>query len=85
MNPVLKEKKDNGAEVAITSDKFMINSIRFSINGEDGSVQGEIGAPGGNSIQPRVTIFLEIQTKGDINQSVKKIQTTISQRDLNAQ
>ena len=83
INPILKEIKDNGVEVAITSDKFMINSIKFGINGEDGSVNGAVGAAGDNNIQPRVTIFLEIQTKGDNNQSINKIQTTVSQRDLN--
>ncbi|OGZ70467.1 MAG: hypothetical protein A2904_01645 [Candidatus Staskawiczbacteria bacterium RIFCSPLOWO2_01_FULL_33_9] len=83
LNPVLKEVKSNGDSIAITSDKFMINSLRFSINGEDGSVNGPIGAGGSNGIQPRITIFLEIQTKGDINPSIKKIQTTVSQRDLN--
>ena|SRR3989344_9093087 len=85
-NPVLREIKDNGVEVAITSDKLMINSIRFGINGKTDFGAGDTpAAPGDNDIQPRITIYLDIQTKGVNNQSVKKIQTTISQRDLNAQ
>ena len=76
-NPVLKEIKGGNPWVAITSDKFMINSIRFGINGGDGSVNGAIGAAGDNGIQPMITIFLDIEEK--------KFQTTISQRDLNAQ
>ena len=82
-NPVLKEVKNNGNGIAITSNKFIINSLRFGINGEDGSVNGPIGAAGSNGIQPRVTIFLEIQNRVGNDQFVKKIQTTVSQRDLN--
>ncbi|MBI1866556.1 MAG: hypothetical protein HYS02_02190 [Candidatus Staskawiczbacteria bacterium] len=90
-NLVLKELKNSindSQAVAITSDKFKINSIRFGINGYDGSTNGPVGAAGGdcippNCIQPRVTIFLEVQTKAGNNPSVKKIQTTVSQRDLN--
>ena len=92
-NPVLKELKNSTNDsqaVAITSDKFMINFIRFGINGESGLMTGEIGAAGDNGIQPRVTIYLDIQTKvkgsdGQLVQSAKKIQTTVSQRDLNVQ
>lgn len=89
-NPVLKEIKDNSPWVALTSDKFMVNSIRFGINGESGLTTGEIGARGDNNIQPRITIYLDVQTKikgddGQIVQSAKEIQTTVSQRDLNVQ
>ncbi|MEK7540838.1 MAG: prepilin-type N-terminal cleavage/methylation domain-containing protein [Patescibacteria group bacterium] len=86
-NPVLKEKKDGipSAGIALISDKFMINSIRFGINGEDGLLGGLEGADGDNYIQPRVTIYLDVQVKGDDKQPAEKIQTTISQRDLNAQ
>ena len=79
-NPVLKEIKNNSQPVALTSDRLMINAIRFSINGRNGSTGG---ITDDNNIQPRVTIFLDIQAKGGSNQSAKKIQTTISQRDLN--
>ena len=87
---VLKEIKDDGPWVALTSDKFTINFIRFGINGENGSSDDPIGAAGDNGIQPRVTIYLDIQTKikgvdGQLVQPAKKIQTTISQRDLNVQ
>ncbi len=80
-NPVLKEIKNNNQPVALTSDRLMINSIRFGINGRDGSIGG--GVTDDNGIQPRVTIFLDIQVKGSSNQLAKKIQTTVSQRDLN--
>ena len=82
-NPLIKEVKNNGERIAITSNKFIINYLRFSINGEDGSVNGPIGAAGYNGIQPRVTIFLEIQNRVGNDQFTKKIQTTVSQRDLN--
>lgn len=87
-NPILKEKKNgepsNG--IALTSDKFMINSIKFGVNGGNGcyGVDCADGSHELDGIQPRITIYLEIQTKGD-DQLPKKIQTTISQRDLNAQ
>jgi len=85
-NSVLKEIKNGlpATGVALTSDKFMINSIRFGINGDNGLTTGTIGAAGDNGIQPRVTIYLDIQVKGDDGQ-VKKIQTTVSQRNLNVQ
>jgi hypothetical protein len=85
-NPVLKETKNGlpATGVALTSDKFMINSIRFGINGDNGLTTGVIGAAGDNNIQPRVTVYLDIQVKGD-GGSAKKIQTTISQRNLNVQ
>lgn len=87
-NPILKEKKDGlpSGGIALTSDRLFINSIRFGINGEiDFTNEDNIGAPGDNGIQPRITIFLDIKIQGDSNQSSKKIQTTVSQRDLNVQ
>lgn len=84
---VLKELKDSTNDsqaVALTSDRLMINSLRFGINGEDGSTTGSITDDNGdNNIQSRITIFLDIQTSGGDNPSIEKIQTTISQRDLN--
>ena len=84
-NGILKEIKDNSQWVALTSDRLFINSIKFGINGKYKFGAGDdIGASGNNFIQPRITIYLDIQTKGD-NQSTKKFQTTISQRNLNVQ
>ncbi|MBI2050095.1 MAG: prepilin-type N-terminal cleavage/methylation domain-containing protein [Candidatus Staskawiczbacteria bacterium] len=81
---VLMEVKNYGNSVDITSDKFQVNSIRFGINGGNGCHGASCvnGARDSDGIQPRVTIFLEIQTTGS-NPIVKKIQTTVSQRDLN--
>ncbi len=88
-NPVLKEVRGIGKPaVALTSDRLMINSIRFGINGRDGSVTAnplDVTDDDGiqYGIQSRVTIFLDIQTKGGNEPTIEKIQTTISQRDLN--
>ena len=89
-NSVLKEIKNNNPWVALTSDKFMINSIRFGINGGNGcyGVNCVDSSKESDGIQPRITIYLDVQTKikGDDGQPIqpaKKIQTTISQRDLN--
>ena len=80
----LKNSTNDSQAVALTSDRLMINSIRFGINGEDGSTTGSITDDNGdNNIQSRITIFLDIQTSGGDNPSIEKIQTTISQRDLN--
>jgi len=46
-----------------------INSLKFNLS----------GAPQGDQLQPRVTIFIEAETKG---QKKLEFQTTISQRDL---
>jgi len=82
-NSVLMEVRGTNDSVALTSDKFIINSIRFGINGQEGLVGGIEAVPDSNSNQPRITIFLDIQTKENINQPAKQIQTTVSQRDLN--
>jgi prepilin-type N-terminal cleavage/methylation domain-containing protein len=75
---VLKEiKKYNPAEldnpVLLTSSKLKINSIGFNV----------IGASENDGVQPRITISLDIQVQGDSNQPRIKIQTTVSQRNLN--
>jgi len=66
-NIVIKEIKDNSNPVALTSDKIKINSFYFILN--------EI-------TQPRVTLFLDAELKNNSN-SKAKIQTTVSQRNLN--
>ena len=56
---------------ALTSDKLEITSLKFKILDEEDS-------------QSRVTIFLEIEGKGSKDPKPKmKIQTTVSQRNLN--
>lgn len=99
---VLKEKKggDSASAVPIIAANLQfdqINPIRFSINGSDGSVvdaQGklqcfglnECGAGNGDSVQPKVTIILNIKIAGDSQNPNRIIQTTVSARNLiNAQ
>ncbi len=77
-NPILKEiKKYQQSEidnpVPLTSTNLKINSIGFNI----------VGAEGDSLVQPRVTISLDIKAQGDENQPSTKVQTTVSQRDLN--
>jgi prepilin-type N-terminal cleavage/methylation domain-containing protein len=79
---VLKEIK-NGLPsdgVPLTSEKLKINFIRFSINGGNGADNFK-DVPGA---QPRITITLDIQIEGDA-QPAAKIQTTVSQRNINMQ
>ncbi len=111
-----------GPEVPITSSGLTINSVRLSVNGSDGSSNftepsptdscsiSQCGATDTDTVQPRVTILLNILVPG-INQGVgascgagsgctigqacdlsthrcsatTTIQTTVSQRNLNAQ
>lgn len=66
----IKEKKDS-FENFLTPSDLEVKTLKFIVEGD---------SPG-DSLQPRVTIFLEIQKK---NQPETKffIQTTISQRDI---
>ena len=57
----------------LTSNKLEIVSLKFNL----------IGGSQADDLQPSVTIFLEIRGKGELENSQKiKIQTTISQRNL---
>jgi len=92
---VLWEKRGSNPPVAITSPDLQINYIKFGINGKNGSSEGctssgldQCGASNEDSIQPRATILLNIQIPGDSQNSPEGIQriiqTTVSQRNLNA-
>ena len=81
-NDQLKRRKSNdassgglvGSEVDLTSYKLKINSAKFNLIGQDGT----------DDIQPRVTIFLDVEkqsTKPEFNAKIQ-IQSTISQRNL---
>jgi prepilin-type N-terminal cleavage/methylation domain-containing protein len=74
-NPVLKELKNSVNDsdaVAITSADLKINSVKFSINGSDGSasipnsnsctISSQCGASDQDTVQPRVTILLDVKT-----------------------
>jgi len=69
----LKQYK-GGTVYELTSSKLEITSLNFSLSGE---TQGD-------DLQPKVTVFLEIKGKGQqiAEQPLMKIQTTISQRNL---
>ena len=61
-----------GTENYLTSDKLQVNSLKFNLSGESGS----------DTLQPRVTIFLEILGRGTTERPKIQIQTSISQRPL---
>lgn len=71
------KKTAGGATLAMTSSAFAINVFKFNFIGESQS----------DAIQPRVTIFLDIQGGGQKLEERPqiKIQTTISQRNLDVQ
>jgi len=97
---VLKELKgangvaDSNLENAIplTSLNLQIEDVSFSINGNDNSgITTECtvdpttcgGARNNDGVQPKVTILFKIKVPDD-TQSERVIQTTVSQRNLNA-
>ena len=61
-----------GEPLLLTSDDFEITSFNFQVSGDN---------PGDN-VQPRVTVSMDIKGKGPGQQPRIKIQTTISQRNL---
>ena len=76
--------------VPLSSQKLNINFIKFGIDGSDGSFGG-VDHPIGDQdpdyifFQPRITILMNIQIQGDSQNPTRTIQTTVSQRNLNAQ
>jgi len=80
-NNQLKENKDGyAAPLAMTSSAFKINSLKFNLIGEKQPPE-----PLGDNLQPRVTIFLDAKSQTTEGGSGIKIQTTISQRNLDIQ
>lgn len=59
----------------LTSEKFNVKNLRFSVSGETQA----------DTIQPKVTIFLEVEGRGNSPQPKIRIQTTTSQRDIDVQ
>lgn len=78
---VFKEAKNGGASRPFLSDTFNLLYVRFVING-DKTLQG---ASQNDTIQPRLTMALNIQTKAHGETKETVVQTTISQVNLNAQ
>jgi len=69
------EKTAEGTTLPLTSSKLQVNSLRINLSGE---VQ-----PTADYLQPRVTIFLEIEGRETgIGRPKIQIQTSTSQRDL---
>lgn len=71
-------KRGGDPALPLTSNKLEITSLKFNLIGQD--------QPPTDNLQPRVTISMEIKSTG-ITQGppVLKIQTTISQRNLDVQ
>ncbi len=70
-NSRLKMEK-NGEEYFLTSDDFEILSLKFVVAGDEA----------GDELQPRVTMLMDIRAKGEGSQPRLRIQTTVSQRNL---
>ena len=68
----LKESKSGNPPISLTSNDLQVNFLKFNLSGQSED----------DDFQPRVTIFLEIQIKGPGGQPKTRIQTTISQRNL---
>lgn len=80
---VLKTANDSDA-IPITAQKLIVNSIKFGLdgcNGRYGTCPENVTED--DPVQPRVTVSLQIQIPGDSQQQIKKIQTTVSERNLN--
>lgn len=70
----LKIDKANGSPYNLTSEDFIVNSLNVEVSGD---ITGE-----DPNLQPRVTIFMEIEGEGLISPPKIRIQTTVSQRNL---
>ena len=65
-------KGTNFSDVFLTSNDFNLSSLQFNVSGD---ITGDFE-------QPKVTIFIEIEGSGSGHQPRIKIQTTVSQRNL---
>ncbi len=68
----LKESKDGAEPIALTSDDLEVVSFKFE----------EFGLNQDDNIQPRITIFLELTKKNQTEPPKIRVQTTVSQRNL---
>lgn len=71
-NQLMADRTGYAAPVALTSNDFEITVFNFNLTGQSDS----------DYLQPRVTLFIELQGKGSGYQPLVRIQTTISQRNL---
>ena len=74
-NDQLKVKTNTINNIPLISDDFEITSLKFALSGENQT----------DFLQPKVTIYMEVKGKGVGSQPEIKIQTTISQRDLDVE
>jgi prepilin-type N-terminal cleavage/methylation domain-containing protein len=81
VSTILKVVRGLEAPVALTSDKIKINSLRFIINNntDDNTIFSSFET---DNIQPKITILLDAELVELPNQPIK-IQTTVSQRNMN--
>jgi len=68
----LKESKNGADPVSLTSDDLEVVSFKFK----------EFGLSQNDNVQPRITVFLELTKKNQVASSIIKVQTVISQRNL---
>ena len=71
-NKLVASKDTDFSDIPLTSEDFKVNSLQFNVSGD---------IPGDN-IQPMITVFMDIKAEGSGQQPGIKIQTTISQRNL---
>ena len=64
-------QNNDGTPSPLTSEKFKVTVLKFVVRGD-----------GNDGFQPKVTILLEIEGSGPAPQPKIRIQTTVSQRDL---
>jgi len=85
-NYVIEEVRNENS-VPLTSNKFNVDYLRFKISGTTGVDGGGYGAPNEAypNQQPRITTIVGFKMPNDENQPEIKIQTTVSQRNLNVQ
>lgn len=81
--PYILQSQDKA--IALLSEKIKINSIRFGLNGFDGGIRGENYVSEQDPSQPRITILLDVESGSGASKASKKIQTTVSRRNLNKQ
>ena len=79
-NPPLREIKNGGAPQNILADKFKVKYGRFVLNGDKTLHTASIA----DLVQPRITFLLDVQSQMPGTALEKIIQTTVSQRNLNA-
>ncbi len=77
-NPVFQEMKNNVQAENLVSDKFKIVHARFVLNGD----KSLSSASQNDTVQPRITILLDITTMSSGSEQEKIIQTTVSQRAI---